>query len=143
MLKTLGAWPGGTKPSPLPPLPDAGTPDLAPDLATVDAVLDAPPTGGSVGYTTPEVDGGNGVAVLPGFDATVRPPIPTVDAAGAKSSTSHAGCSTSPMRSHASTSPTVLWVVLALFACRAGLRRTAAGSRRASARRPQSRNFLA
>jgi hypothetical protein len=147
MLSALGPWPGGTKPSPLPPLPDAGATDAAldaaSDLAPVDAV-DAPPPPGSVGYTTPEMDGGNGVAVLPGFDANVRPTIPTVNTSGNKpSAPSRGGCSMAPARPHASTSAVFLLIALALFACRAGLHRAPAGSRRSPARRPQPRHFLA
>jgi hypothetical protein len=147
MLEKLGAWPGGTKPSPLPHLPDAGAPDLAPDLAPDDTV-DSPPTGGSVGNLPTEIDGGGGVAVLPGFDAIVRPPLPTVEPSGNKPSVaSHGGCSMAPARPCASTSAVVLLVVLALVARRFGLHGSAAGSHRApaapAARRPQSRHFLA
>ena len=147
MLKTLGAWPSGTtKPSPLGSVPDAGADAGAPDLASDDTV-DAPPTGGSVGITTPQIDGGSGVAVVPGFDAISRPSLPSVDTSGAKPSESRGGCGVAPTRPNASTSAAVLLFVLALFACHAGLRRSASGSRRTpaapAARRPQARHFHA
>jgi hypothetical protein len=92
MLGALGRWQGSTKPSPFAPTPDAGSPDVSPDVSPKD-VADAATTDGAA--DTPShvaVDAGV-VVVLAGFDALARPPLPTVDASGAKLPKSGGGCS--------------------------------------------------
>ena len=136
MLAALGAWPGGTKPSPFSALPDAGAPDLpAADNA------DASTGGGSVGPTPVGGDGGGGVTVVPGIDAPglVRPTIPTVDAA-TQSPEKHGACNLAGAAASASASTAILLLIFALFArrsvLRSVLRGSAARARRTSARRP-------
>jgi hypothetical protein len=65
-----------------------------------------------------------------------------VDASGAKTSTASGGCSMTPTLPNASTSALLLGLA-ALLARRSALRWSASRSRRAAARRPQSRHFLA
>jgi hypothetical protein len=136
MLAALGAWPGGTKPSPLSALPDAG----APDLPRIDNP-DASTGGGSVGPTPVGGSGDGGITVVPGFDAPdiVRPIIPTVDAANQTSNKS-GGCNLAGAADSASASTGILLLLLALFARRSvlrwNLRGSAARTRGTSARRP-------
>jgi hypothetical protein len=134
MLSALGAWPGGTKPSPLAALPDAGEQDLpAADGG------DSPSGGGSVGPTPAGSDGDGGVIAVLGVDAAalVRPTLPTVDAA-TPSPGKRGGCNLAGPTGSASASISILLLVLALFArqVRLTLRWSVARSRRASARRP-------
>lgn len=87
MLATLGPWPGGDKPSPLPAAPDAGAADAAPADAA-----DARHSSSSVGPGPgPSVDAGP-IIVLPGFDALTRTPLGAPDAPSTPPDTSHGGC---------------------------------------------------
>ena len=103
MLSVLGAWPGGAKPRLFADAPDAGPADAAADGST-------PVDGGSSG--TPIGPGGgidSGlIGVVGGYDALVRPTLPTVDAAAATSK-SGGGCS------HAGPRATAASVFLALL----------------------------
>jgi len=132
MLATLGAWPGGTKPSPFSAVTDAGAPDLpAADHA------DASTGGGSVGNTPAGSDGDGSVSVVPGFDAPglVRPTIATLDAA-TQTAEKRGGCNLAGARAGASASDSMIFVLLALVARRSLLRWSAARARGTSARRP-------
>jgi hypothetical protein len=114
MLAALGAWPGGSKPSPFSALSDAGAPDLpAPD--NVDAS-----TSGSVGPTPTGGDGG--IAVVPGYDAPgiVRPTLPTADAA-TPTSEKGGGCNLAGTATSASASVMILLLLVLLLARQTGL----------------------
>ena len=89
MLSALGPWPGGVKPSPLADLPDAGAADAATDgSAHADAASSGSPIGPGTGTF---IDGGT-ITAVGGFDAIVRPPLPTIDA-GDVIAQSKGGCS--------------------------------------------------
>jgi hypothetical protein len=132
MLAALGAWPGGTKPSPFSTPPDAG----APDQAAADKA-DAWTGSGSVGPTPVGGEGDGGVTLVPGFDGPglVRPPIPTVDA-GTQTSDHRGGCILAGATASAPASTAILLLLLALLARQSVLRRSAARARRTSTRRP-------
>jgi hypothetical protein len=142
MLAALGAWPGGTKPSPFGNLPDAGSADLPPATTGVDASS----SGGSVGPSPAATGVDGGVVVLvQGFDgsAMVRPRLPTVDAAEAGNTGARGGCNMLHTPAGAAAPVAVFLFLLALCARRAGLRWSAARAHGASARRPKPRHFLA
>jgi len=133
MLSTLGAWAGGTKPSPLSAaLPDAG----APDLPAADRG-DTSTGSGSVGPTPVGNDGDGGVGVVSGFDGSglVRPTLPTVDPA-TQTSEKRGGCNLAGARAGASASASILLLLLALVVRRNLLRGSAARARSTSTRRP-------
>jgi hypothetical protein len=117
MLSMLGPWPGGTKPSPLAALPDAG----APDLPAADSGDASSGGGGSVGPTptTSDVDGGVILVLDVDAPALVRPHFPTVDAS-IQTSDKHGGCNLAGATTSTSASVAVLLLGLALFAPRAG-----------------------
>jgi hypothetical protein len=132
MLAALGAWPGGSKPAPFATPPDAG----GPDLPRADSG-DVSSGGGSVGANPVGSDLDGGVTIVPGFDAPTlaRPPLPTEDAAGVGTSASHGGCNLARTQASHSAAAAVLLLVLALFARRSVLRRSAARARRTASRR--------
>jgi hypothetical protein len=88
MLTTLGAWSGAAKPSPFSSIPDAGAPDASPNHPLADASSTSSSVGNPAGGS---VDGGIVVA-LAGFDALVRPPLPTAGTSGTNQQPSHGGC---------------------------------------------------
>ncbi len=101
MLGALGPWPGGPKPSLFADLPDAGPADAAPDRPAHEAASSGSPIGPSGG-----IDSGP-IGVLGGYDALVRPTVPTVDAALAQPK-SAGGCS------QAGPHPTAASILIAL-----------------------------
>jgi hypothetical protein len=117
MLSTLGAWPGGAKPSPFPSIPDAGAPDASPNLPP-DDTADAAPTGGAVGNPAGGSDDGGVVTALPGFDAIARPPLPTADDSGINVPAPRSGCSLAGQPARGASPILVLLCALAAAATR-------------------------
>ncbi len=101
MLSTLGAWPGGVKPSPFADLPDGGAPDAA-----APEQRDASTSGTPIGPGGPTIDSGP-IGVLGGYDAVVRPTLPMIDAPVSVSRPG-GGCSHAGIRSRAA------WLEVAL-----------------------------
>ena len=91
MLTALGPWPGGAKPSPFSSTRDAGVADAPPVVQPHDASDEAPDKG-AIGNPTGGGSDGEVVGSVGGYDALVRPPLPTVGDSGASASAPHGGC---------------------------------------------------
>ena len=126
MLAALGPWPGGEKPSAFSPIPDAAAVVPSPD-ASPDVVTDAS-GGGVVGYPPGGSSDDGGVVAVAGYDALVRPPIPTAGTTGSGGS-SAGGCSLDSQP--ASGAAVILALACALAAAATRDRRRCRSGRRA------------
>lgn len=136
MLTALGSWPGGSKPSALADLPDAGAADSAGLVDAAEAV-DATSGGGSVYGSGSGSSSDGGVAAISGFDAFARQPPQTVDARVGDASGSSHGCDLAhAMRGNAGPAEWLPLVALLFWLRFAGREQLPARARPHAPRRP-------